>query len=237
MNFSAELKTQMAPMLESNPELSMWVNFAADETVETTPQLSEDDRWLAIYAVLLGSGGADLFQEMLEAGYRAGFSPVKTREVLYQSIAYLGMSRVYPFVEVFSAFVDDHDIQFENGTQVKDRLIDGNSKQIELFGPQMEKSWEKAPADRVLMNKFLADNCFGDYYTRKGLDNRERELVTFCYNYAQGGADAQATAHARANFAAGNSAEYLVAVIDACVPYLGYPRSLNGLTCVENAQK
>ncbi len=29
------------------------------------------------------------------------------------------------------------------------------------------------------MNIFLADNNFGDFYTRKGLGNRERELMTF----------------------------------------------------------
>ena len=26
------------------------------------------------------------------------------------------------------------------------------------------------------INKWLVDNCFGDYYTRKGLDDKDREM-------------------------------------------------------------
>ena len=37
----------------------------------------------------------------------------------------------------------------------------------------------KAPKDQLHIQDFLAANCFGDYYTRGGLDLKTRELLTF----------------------------------------------------------
>ena len=34
----------------------------------------------------------------------------------------------------------------------------------------------------------------------------------------------------------GNDAELLTKVVLNCVPYIGYPRSLNAITCIKNAQ-
>ena len=38
----------------------------------------------------------------------------------------------------------------------------------------MNEAWKKAT-----VNKWLAANCFGDYYTRTGLDLKQREMITF----------------------------------------------------------
>ena len=46
---------------------------------------------------------------------------------------------------------------------------------------------QSGPEETRHINKWLADNCFGDYYTRGGLDTREREMVTLCFLAAQGG--------------------------------------------------
>ena len=40
---------------------------------------------------------------------------------------------------------------------------------------------QSGPEETRHINKWLADNCFGDYYTRGGLDTREREMVTLCF--------------------------------------------------------
>ncbi len=33
------------------------------------------------------------------------------------------------------------------------------------------------------IRKWLTDNCFGDYYTRGGLDYKQREMITFFVSY------------------------------------------------------
>ncbi len=37
---------------------------------------------------------------------------------------------------------------------------------------------ETTPEDKAFINDFLSANCFGDYYTRTGLDLKTRELLT-----------------------------------------------------------
>lgn len=63
----------------------------------------------------------------------------------------------------------------------KTRFHDGLEKQVSLFGPGMRKQQTDAPELRSNVNRWLADNCFGDYYTRNGLNDREREMITFCF--------------------------------------------------------
>lgn len=41
----------------------------------------------------------------------------------------------------------------------------------------------------------------------------------------------------QANMGIGNDKQFLIDVISRCLPYIGYPRSLNALTCVNNAAK
>ena len=40
----------------------------------------------------------------------------------------------------------------------------------------MKEAWKTGH-----INRWLASNCFGDYYTRKGLDLKQREMITFCF--------------------------------------------------------
>ena len=103
---------------------------------------------------------------------------------------------------------------------------------MELFGAGMDKSYERSK-----VNYWLADNCFGDYYTRTGLTNAQREMVTFCYLSAQGGVEPQLFAHAKANIGLGNDADFLRKVTLQCLPYIGYPRTLNTLRIVDEADK
>ena len=101
---------------------------------------------------------------------------------------------------------------------------------MDIFGEGMRDFWKKGH-----VNRWLAANCFGDYYTRKGLDFTQRELITFCFLAAQGGCEPQLISHAAANIRLGNTKEYLMKVISQCLPYIGYPRSLNAVACVEKA--
>ena len=73
---------------------------------------------------------------------------------------------------------------------------------------------------------------FGDYYTRKGLSTKQRELITFCFLMAQGGCEAQLKAHVIGNLNVGNDKKFLISIASQCVPYIGYPRVLNALSCI-----
>ena len=84
-------------------------------------------------------------------------------------------------------------------------------------------------------DRWLAANCFGDYYTRTGLSLAQREMITFWFLMAQGGCEPQLTGHAQGNMNLGNDKAFLVRVVSQCLPYIGYPRSLNAITCINKA--
>ena len=106
---------------------------------------------------------------------------------------------------------------------------------MDIFGEAMRGFQNSGPQESRHINKWLADNCFGDYYTRKGLDHKQREMITFCFLAAQGGCEPQLTSHATANIRIGNDKDFLIQVLSQCLPYIGYPRSLNALRCVNEA--
>lgn len=73
------------------------------------------------------------------------------------------------------------------------------------------------------------------YYTRTGLDLKQREMIPFCFLMAQGGCEPQLIAHAKGNINLGNDRDFLMRVVSQCLPYLGYPRSLNAIACINKA--
>ena len=178
---------------------------------------------------------------MLPAALDFGLTPVEVKEVVYQAVAYLGMGRVRPFLgavnEVLAARGVSLPLEGQATTTLATRLEAGNQVQVDIFGEGMRGFQDSGPEESRHINRWLAANCFGDYYTRRGLDNRQRELITFCFLAAQGGCEPQLTSHAAGNMKVGNDKQLLIQVISQCLPYIGYPRSLNALRCVNEAAK
>jgi 4-carboxymuconolactone decarboxylase len=83
------------------------------------------------------------------------------------------------------------------------------------------------------MPNFLTEMCFGNFYTRNGLELRQRELLAFCALVALGGADVQVRAHAAGNLKVGNSKETLIAAMIQCFPYVGFPRALDAIRALD----
>ena len=99
----------------------------------------------------------------------------------------------------------------------------------------MKNFYKSGPDEKRHINRWLAANCFGDYYTRGGLNTREREMITLCFLAAQGGCEPQLASHAKANMGVGNEKAFLIAIISQCMPYIGYPRTLNAIRCINDA--
>jgi 4-carboxymuconolactone decarboxylase len=68
-----------------------------------------------------------------------------------------------------------------------------------------EAMYASAADDELHFQQFLSANCFGDYYTRGGIDVRTRELLTFAMLAALGGCDPQVKGHVAANLHVGTT--------------------------------
>jgi 4-carboxymuconolactone decarboxylase len=76
---------------------------------------------------------------------------------------------------------------------------------------------------------------FGDRVsTLAQSDPDVRELLTFSMLVALGGADAQVRGHVNGNLRVGNTRARLLAVLTVLVPFIGYPRTLNGLAALND---
>lgn len=89
-----------------------------------------------------------------------------------------------------------------------------------------------APENQKNIQDYLSAYCFGDFYTRKFLPIHERELLTFSILASQGGCEGQVKAHVGGNATVGNGKEVLLAAFTVCLPYIGFPRTLNALSCI-----
>ena len=221
---------------ETDPEfVERFEHFAFDEVVnEPGQQLDEVTRHMAILATLLGCQGTEAFRRELPQALDAGVTPVMAKEVVYQAVDYLGIGRVLPLLDITNEVLKARGVALplegQATTTMEDRLEKGAQTQADIFGPQMLEAWKTGH-----INRWLAANCFGDYYTRTGLTLAQREMITFCYLAAQGGCEPQLTAHAKGNMNLGNDKAFLIRVISQCLPYIGYPRSLNAVACVNKA--
>ena len=227
--------------LRTDPEfIERFDNFAFDEVINQEGQeLDDKTRWMAILATLIGCQGTDEFEKLLPAALNFDVAPVEVKEIVYQAVAYLGIGRVFPFLKSTNRIFEEQGIELplpgQATTTTENRRELGTQAQVDIFGEGMKDFWKSGPEESRHINCWLADNCFGDYYTRTGLSYAQREMITFCFLAAQGGCEPQLTAHAAGNMKVGNDKAFLIRVISQCLPYIGYPRSLNALACVNKA--
>lgn len=226
-------------LMETDPEfIERFDNFAFDEVV------NHDDpdgrtRFMAILATFIGCQGIDEFRAMVPAAMNFGVTSVEIKEIVYQAVDYCGIGRVLPFLSAANEVLEANSVTLplppQATTTMESRLEKGVQTQVDIFGDRMREFYKSGPEESRHINRWLAENCFGDYYTRKGLDLKQREMITFCFLVAQGGCEPQLTSHTAANIRLGNDKASLIKIVSQCLPYIGYPRSLNAIRCVNDA--
>ena len=233
--------TELPPLSQTDPEFAERLsNFLLDE-VPAQSKLSDRTRMLAILAALLGCQGLDEFKRMLPAALNLGVTPIEVKETVYQATAYLGIGRTYPFLGAVNEILLSRGVSLplepQATTTLENRVEMGEQAQVDIFGEHMKGFANSGPEESKHINRWLSGNCFGDYYTRGGLNYQDREMITFCFIAAQGGCEPQLISHAAGNMKVGNDKAFLIDVVSQCLPYIGYPRSLNALRCVNEAAK
>lgn len=236
-NFEKLFGSTDVPLAQTDPEFfGNYINFTFDEVMEHS-NLELQERLLITLACLVAIPALSEYKIILQAALKNGVSPVAIKEVIYQATPYVGFGKIFDFITATNAIFKAHNISLplesQSTTTRENRFEKGLETQRELFGEAIDKGNAAAPKDYKHIRGFLSANCFGDYYTRTGLPLKFRELLTFVYILSLGGADAQVKGHVSGNIRIGNDREKLIAVVTALVPYIGYPRSLNALSAID----
>ena len=223
-------------LAQTDPEfMEIFYNFLFDD-VQVNTRLPERSQMLITLATLITNQSIKPYEIALEAAINSGLRPVEIKEVLYQSAPYVGFSKMYEFLDVTNQIFDEKGIDVpipgQSTTTRKDRIQRGYEIQLNYFGKIIEEMNENTPKDQQHFNEFLKGYCFGDFYTRTGLDDQDRELVTFSIIASLGGCENQLRGHTQGNLSVGNDKDTLIGAITVLLPFIGFPRTLNALSII-----
>ena len=226
-----------AKALSQDKELrAVMDNFTQNEVPAATPLVEKREVELIRLVSLVTQQSGVLLQEEVATALAQGLSPEEILEAIYQCAPYTGFPRTVDAVEIARNVFKAKNVKVDEnrGTvTAQSRLEAGADAQGTLFGETFRDMAKNGKDGMPIINYFLASNCFGDYYTRKGLDLNTRELLTMAI-LVNLGTEPQLKAHIGANLKI-RTAEYVEQAIYNCLPYCGYPRTLNALRLLKEA--
>jgi 4-carboxymuconolactone decarboxylase len=220
----------------TDPELiEVFDNFAFDDVL-AYGNLDTHTRMMVILASMIASQALGEYKVMLGGALNVGVTPVEVKEIVYQAVAYVGMAKVFDFIHATNEILESRGIKLplegQSTTSPGTRFEKGLRLQKSIFGEMIDKMYGESPANQIHIQKYLSANCFGDYYTRNGMDIKTRELLTFSMILSLGGCELQLKGHVQGNLNVGNDKETLLSVVTQLLPYVGYPRTLNAIRCL-----
>ena len=235
-NFDALLPACKSELEQSDPELAEIVgNFAFDEVLRYG-ELDERTRRMTLLASAIALQAEGVYRSLLDAALDGGVTPVEVKEILYQAVPYVGLARTFDFIGIANDVLRRRGVALplegQSTVSSDDRFEKGLAVQRSIFGDRIDRMHEEAPENQVHIQRYLSADCFGDYYTRGGLDVKTRELLTFSMLVSLGGCEAQVKGHIQGNANVGNGKATLLAVVTQLLPYIGYPRTLNAIACL-----
>lgn len=222
----------------TDPELiEVFDNFAFDEVL-CHSKLDTRTRLMVQLASIIACQALREYRVMLGAALTVGVSPIEVKEIVYQAVPYVGIAKVYDFIHATNEVLTERGVALplpsQSTTTSETRAAAGLAVQTQIIGrDRVESLYASAPADLQHIQRYLSANCFGDHLTRNGIDIPTRELLTFSMLVALGGCDPQVRGHVAANVNVGNDRAKLIDVLAQLLPFIGYPRMLNGLRAID----
>lgn len=222
--------------MQTDPELiELFDNFAFDEVL-SYGSLDTKTRVMMILGSTIACQAQSEYKMMMNAALNIGVTPVEIKEILYQSVPYIGIARVLDFIYLTNEILTERGISLplegQSTTTPETRYEKGLEVQKAIFGEVIDKMYQDSPAAQLHIQKLLSANCFGDYYTRTGLDLKTRELLTFSILLSLGSCEPQLKGHVQGNLNIGNNKQLMLEVVTQLLPYVGYPRTLNAIRCI-----
>jgi 4-carboxymuconolactone decarboxylase len=231
--------SHLQTLKHTDPELVEYFDRFAFDEVARHGGLDMRTRLVVQLAALIACHAVNEFRVALDAALACGLTPVEAKEVVYHAVPYVGMAKAFDFLGATNDVLTDHGVELplpgQSTTTSETRTEKGRAVQSEIFGTDtIDQLYEAAPEDELHIQRFLSANCFGDHFTRTGLDLPVRELLTFALLVSLGGADPQVKSHVIGNINVGNDRARMIHALTQLLPFIGYPRTLNGLRAVND---
>ena len=175
------------------------------------------------------------------AALNVGVTPIELRETVYLCAPFVGFPKTLNALGVINEVFDERGIKLplesQGKTAEEERFAAGSAIQQPLYGNEIKEALAGLPGNMGEdAARFLTEFCFGDIYTRGGLDVKTRELLAIGILVTTGNMQTLQS-HIAGSIRAGNSPETVTAAIIQCMPYVGFPNALNALKVLKDTLK
>ena len=175
----------------------------------------------------------------INAALNVGNKPIEVREAIYQCAPFIGFPKTLNAVSVFNEVMSERGIKLPLDDMATitegNRYAKGAEIQKSIYGDEVKQAMQSLPKEyKDTVPDILTTFCFGDFYTRGGLDIKQRELLSLVSLVALG-AEKQLEAHIVGNLRVGNDKELLLAAMVQTIPYVGLPQALTAINMIKEA--
>ena len=175
------------------------------------------------------------------AALNVGVTPIELRETVYLCAPFVGFPKTLNALGVINEVFAERGIKLplesQGKTAEEERFAAGSAIQQPLYGNEIKEALAGLPGNMGEdAARFLTEFCFGDIYTRGGLDVKTRELLAIGILVTTGNMQTLQS-HIVGSIRAGNSPETVTAAIIQCMPYVGFPNALNALKVLKDTLK
>lgn len=240
-NYEKLFNSDWNPNVGSDPEMMAILQKYIFGEVFTVGNLDMKTREMLTVTSLAVQQTLPQLKAHINAALNVGVTPLEVRETLYQCAPFIGFPKTLNAIgvmnEVFKERGIETPLEMAGTTDEKSRYEKGAAIQKPLYGDEISKALEGLPesmGDDV--SRFLTEFCFGDIYTRKGLDVKTRELLIISILVTTGDTETLKS-HVKGALKAGNSKEIITAAIIQCLPYVGFPNAIAALKCLKGELK
>jgi len=236
-----ELFGQQILESKTDPELMNILQRLIFGEIFYVGNLDDETRELITITALTTNQTLPQLKAHTNAALNIGVSPVAIRESIYQNSPFIGFPKVLNALDTINSVFTSRGIKLplENKGTVQEnvRFEKGKEMQFPLYGDRMKQNMKDLPGNLGdTISRILTESCFGDFYTREGLNVKTRELLIFCALTTLGGAERQMASHAVGNLKAGNTKETLISAMVHLYPYVGFPRVSNAINAIKEAK-
>ena len=238
-NFEELFKTNWNPNLGSDPEMMAILQKYIFGEVFATGNLDNKTREMLTVTTLCVQQTLPQLKAHIKALLNTGATPIETRELIYQCAPFIGFPKTLNAINVMNEVFREEGINLPlestQTTTEKNRYAKGFEIQNPIYGDEIEKSLSNLPSDMGNdVSRFLTEVCFGDFYTRNGLDIKTRELLVLAILETTGDLDTLKS-HIKGNLKLGTSKETISSALVQCLPYIGFPKAIKALKVLKSA--
>lgn len=214
---------------DTDPEFAAMMQKYIYNDIYRQSVLAPRERYLVTLSVLTTAQNEKQLAVIAEEALNAGVTPLELKEGIYHTAPYIGFAKTSEALEAVNEVFKQKNIALplapQGTTDDADRFEKGLAFQVGTYGERITNMREATPENQKHLQDDLSAFCFGDIYTRKVLDLKQREMITMA---AIGtlGIEAQFRSHVNGTLAAGATEDEVIGVITAMNTYVGFPRTL-----------